>query len=481
MYDKEDRDAAAGSTETRLTIEKLLHDVRQRRQQAMRLVELAEQSMYAYERDQGAERERGSESDIDEEEYWDAGGAELAIVDAADTESVESSSGSCPPDSFLEGFTREFVDSYKPSSAAVLSPEFIAGLRDPKHFLVASGSANQQRTSEPRGTLPDVALFPSSPAERKPNHPPPSVEQNPISSPPLHFDEPVSLPPLTLRKPAPPSPTAMRETPISSPSVVQDIECSPPPAARQVQETRICHPRGVAVIDTKARRRLWDRMAVAADADRRDDDEQKIERLVRMAEALGIEQTVSASTRSRGQPLVPPSIPASNKEDRHASSDQEKPSNTHASDTQHSRSHWQPQEWMQWGEVVAEHAQQTLVDRDEMVRRLDRIHEMHPDAWLHGFCDLAMANGKLQRTYSTQPVVLHAYPDGNIKRTVLASDTTATGDALSLDAAAVTLYYSNGDWSCSVPGRCCYYYYSDERVWHEQYEDGRSVEYPLGL
>ncbi|KAJ1908220.1 hypothetical protein LPJ81_000234 [Coemansia sp. IMI 209127] len=407
----------------------------------MRLVELAEQSIFEHERDR-------QESD-NEEEYWDAAGADPHAMDT-DTESVGSSQ-SHPPDSFLEGFTREFVDAYEPSPAPVLlSPEIVSLMRFPKQSVVAGSSPEPRR----RGTPPGVVSFYSSPVAQKTRYSPSAMP------------EPTPSPPLAVRELLPPSSHAVTREPLALPSQSATSE----PSALVPQNHRL---RGVAVIDTQARRRLWDRVAVAADADRHDDDERQIEDLVRMAEVLDIDRPVSEVD----------TMPGCSRDARYAPSDRERPTSnnspteTTAEDLPHSHSYWQPQEWVQWGDVVAgQQQQQQPVDRGEMERRLDGVHEIHPDAWLHGFRDITLANGKLQRTYSTQPVVLQAYPDGNVKRTA-----QVPSDGRSPSALATTLYYANGDWSCTVPGLCCYYFYCSEHVWHEQYEDGRSVEYPLPL
>ncbi|KAI9500791.1 hypothetical protein BX070DRAFT_229879 [Coemansia spiralis] len=131
---------------------------------------------------------------------------------------------------------------------------------------------------------------------------------------------------------------------------------------------------------------------------------------------------------------------------------------------QQQQSHWTEGEWRQWAEYVTAVPKMPRLEQDEMAQRLDAVHELQDGAWQHGYRDTVLDNGKLQRTYATQPVVVQAYPDGNVKRTA--------------GGAVITLYYANGDWSCTVPGRCCYYYYSEERVWHEQHDDGRTAERP---
>ncbi|KAJ2852933.1 hypothetical protein GGI22_005077, partial [Coemansia erecta] len=231
----------------------------------MRLVELAEQSMFEHERDR-------QESE-NEEEYWDAGGAAPHAMDT-DTESVESS-GLHPPDSFLEGFTREFVDAYEPSPAPVLlSPEVISLMRFPKQNVVSGNSPIHASSPEPcrRGTPPGVVSFYSSPVAQKTRYSPSAMPES-TPSPPLVVGEPfASSSHPTTREPL--------ASPSQSSSTSEPLALSPPRAARQDREAQNHHLRGVAVIDMLARRRLWDRVAVAADAGRHGDDERQIEDLV---------------------------------------------------------------------------------------------------------------------------------------------------------------------------------------------------------
>ncbi|KAJ2612755.1 hypothetical protein EV177_002843 [Coemansia sp. RSA 1804] len=237
--------------------------------------------------------------------------------------------------------------------------------------------------------------------------------------------------------------------------------------------------RGTAAIDKHARRQLWGRVRRMGDAGGPSEaEEQRIEELVRMAEALEIHHD-GGGDEPREPPRVLPTPTAATTQqalptDRQSADggDKGEREDRRASDGE---CYWQPQEWIQWGAVVeddgAGEAGRLPLDSHEMARRLESVHEMHPDAWRHGFRDLALPNGKLQRTYSTQPVVLQAYPDGNVKRTLFFAPVgsgSGSGSEPGSGVRAVTLYYANGDWSCSAPGLWCCYYYCHERVWHKQ-------------
>ncbi|KAJ1736797.1 hypothetical protein LPJ72_001080 [Coemansia sp. Benny D160-2] len=364
----------------------------------------------------------------------DPAGAWVMADRFSDTESLDAellgSGGSCPPDSFLEGFTRHFVENYRPAHA--LETDEIDGV---VASLVSSQRQRQQQEEQFSYYSPSSASPSPSPSSSRHYSPAPSIHQ------------------------APPSPPAAPEEPQT-------------PQDRQL--------RGTAAIDKHARRQLWGRVRRMGDAGGSSEaEEQRIEELVRMAEALEIHHdgggdgprepprvlpTPAAATTQQALPTARQSADGGDKgerEDRRASDGE---------------CYWQPQEWIQWGAVVeddgaGEAAGRLPLDSHEMARRLESVHEMHPDAWRHGFRDLALPNGKLQRTYSTQPVVLQAYPDGNVKRTLFfapAGNGSGSGSEPGSGVRAVTLYYANGDWSCSAPGLWCCYYYCHERVWHKQ-------------
>ncbi|KAJ2842392.1 hypothetical protein J3B02_005594, partial [Coemansia erecta] len=130
---------------------------------------------------------------------------------------------------------------------------------------------------------------------------------------------------------------------------------------------------------------------------------------------------------------------------------------------------WSEDEWHRWAAFVC------TADDALMHRRLDWVHEQQTDAWQHGFRDHILPNGKLCRTYRNLPLELHAYPDGNIKR-------TACVVYAGKECSATTLFFSNGDWQCSISGglgereRLYFYYYCEERVWSRQDANG-CVEY----
>ncbi|KAJ2534806.1 hypothetical protein EV175_006987, partial [Coemansia sp. RSA 1933] len=272
-----------------------------RRQQAMQLVALAEQSMFEH----GQGRQLGEESD--EEEYWDA-------TESEGSGGSDESDGSRPPDSFLEGFTQEFVDAYKPSPAPVLlSPEIIAQLRFPDRITDAGTGPDQQSATPPR-----TASF----------HP------SPLTATGRQFSSPLATTPRQLSSPPD---TANRQ--FSSPPDTTDRQDDPKTPSHRL--------RGVAIIDTQARRRLWDRVADAGRCS--GDDERQIEALVRMAEGLGIGQAANAETSSRKRtpPRNPSAAAAETVRVLHSPSNQDPPSEAAPADGTllHGCSYWEPHEW----------------------------------------------------------------------------------------------------------------------------------------
>ncbi|PIA18487.1 hypothetical protein COEREDRAFT_79929 [Coemansia reversa NRRL 1564] len=117
-----------------------------------------------------------------------------------------------------------------------------------------------------------------------------------------------------------------------------------------------------------------------------------------------------------------------------------------------------------------------------MLQRLEWVHEQQTDVWKHGFSDSMLASGKLRRIYQGITLDLQAYPDGNVKRTAAITDTRYHHT----NYIAKTLYFANGDWTCTLSS-CqkgindeTFYYYSEERVWHEQKGDNALYKYPDG-
>ncbi|KAJ2516191.1 hypothetical protein GGI11_003528, partial [Coemansia sp. RSA 2049] len=375
--------------------------------------------------------EEGDYGDLEDPADLDPAGTWVMADRFSDAESSDAellgSGGSCPPDSFLEGFTRHFVENYRPSHA--LETDEVDGV---VASLVSSERQRQQQQQQQEFSYysPSSASPSSSPSSSRHCSPAPSIHKS------SHL-----------------SPAAPEE-----PQAPQD---------RQL--------RGTAAIDKHARRQLWGRVRRMGDAGGSSEaEEQRIEELVRMAEALEIRhdgggdgpreppRVLPTPTAATTQQTLPIGRQSADDSDKRESGDHRAPDG---------ECYWQPQEWIQWGSVVeddsAGEAGRLPLDSHEMARRLEGVHEMHPDAWRHGFRDLALPNGKLQRTYSTQPVVLQAYPDGNVKRTLFFAP-AGSGSEPGSGVRAVTLYYANGDWSCSAPGLWCCYYYCHERVWHKQ-------------
>ncbi|KAJ2820915.1 hypothetical protein GGI24_004347, partial [Coemansia furcata] len=126
---------------------------------------------------------------------------------------------------------------------------------------------------------------------------------------------------------------------------------------------------------------------------------------------------------------------------------------------------WASNEWEQWAAYKA--------SGDCSTEPLEWVHALQPNSWEHGFRDTPCGGGKLLRTYSGLPLTLHSYADGNVKRTA----------TLKVDSVATTLFFANGDWSCTVVSNGppqSYYYYCDERVWHEQCGDRQLYKYSDG-
>ncbi|KAJ2655111.1 hypothetical protein IWW48_005717 [Coemansia sp. RSA 1200] len=372
------------------------------------------------------------DDDLEDPADLDTAGTWAMADHFSDAESLDAEllgpGGSCPPDSFLEGFTRHFVENYRPSQVLETDEvDEVVAIAS----LVSSERQRQQRQQQ------SSYYSPSSSASSSSRHysPTPSIHQSP------------------------PSPL------------------SHPVAPEEPQTPQDCQLRGTAAIDKHARRQLWGRIRRMGDTGGSSEaEERRIEELVRMAEALEIHHD-GGSNGPRELPRVPIPIVAMTPQeppiDRRSADDGDKreDGDRRAPDGE---CYWQPQEWIQWGSVVVvaeddnSEAVRLPLDSHEMARRLESVHEMHPDAWRHGFRDLVLPNGKLQRTYSTQPVVLQAYPDGNVKRTLFAPAAAGSGAGSGSVVRAVTLYYANGDWSCSAPGLWCCYYYCHERVWHKQ-------------
>ncbi|KAJ2712084.1 hypothetical protein H4R19_002938 [Coemansia spiralis] len=265
-----------------------------------------------------------------------------------------------------------------------------------------------------------------------------------------------------------------------SPQHPESVPVSPQPPVSAPVSPQGAEHRGVAVIDRAARARLWQRVdSSALPGDTEDRDEARIQAIVQLAERIAALQTQAGAASPAAAP---------------------------ANCTQHDISGaddvacWVPGEWEQW----ARHAREQRVGSERltsgrMAQRLEWVHEHQP--WRHGFSDGLVAGGKLKRTYRDMPLDLQAYPDGNVKRTAAAARHPVSGAR----CAATTLYFANGDWSCTVTAPCGssgetahYYYYSDEAVWHEQhgaaslyrFADGReertdalgtlTVRYPSG-
>ncbi|KAJ2696767.1 hypothetical protein H4218_004398 [Coemansia sp. IMI 209128] len=196
--------------------------------------------------------------------------------------------------------------------------------------------------------------------------------------------------------------------------------------------------RGVSKIDYAARQRIWGKIGKKANA--YSEEEARIAALVERAEQLSLTPA--------------PSIPPPPKRPDHAA-EPEPPVFVEP---------WEPDEWEKWAAYKAS---------DGSTGPLDWVHALRPNAWELGFRDSPCGGGKLVRTYSGLPLTLHSYADGNVKRTAM----------LKAGGVATTLFYDNGDWSCTIVSQGppqSYYYYSEEGVWHEQCAGRQAYKYRDG-
>ncbi|KAJ2839888.1 hypothetical protein FBU31_000611 [Coemansia sp. 'formosensis'] len=213
---------------------------------------------------------------------------------------------------------------------------------------------------------------------------------------------------------------------------------------------------GVSRIDYAARQRIWSKIGKSVNT--YNDEEARIVALVERAEQMSLD--LPATSLPPKQPVhtalaETPVHAALTKTPVHVAST-EPPANLQR---------WVPNEWEQWATYKA--------SGDCSTEPLEWVHALQPNAWEHGFRDTPCGGGKLLRTYSGLPLTLHSYADGNVKRTA----------TLKMDSVATTLFFANGDWSCTVVSNGppqSYYYYCDERVWHEQCGDRQLYKYSDG-
>ncbi|KAI9479098.1 hypothetical protein IWW42_004847 [Coemansia sp. RSA 1085] len=325
------------------SILQLIDQIKARREQAVQFAQQVERSIYQTETcgfiGQGA------------------GGSDIL-----DSISETSHSGS-PPESFLEGFTRNFIDTYK-------------------------APPNKRGFGQWQGR------------EMGDMHRPQRLRQSEEAvEPHVHTD----------------GRSAVQSYVIEEASEHTESVCSGSPQPEA--------PKGITTIDLEARAQMWQRANAAATKA----DEARIQSILKMAERI----SRTASPKSN---IV-----------------------AEKTETTENVELWGPKEWEQWADFV----------RTSNKDHLEWVHDQQ-NAWQHGFTDTWLPNGKLQRTYRGLGLTLQAYPDGNVKRTA----NTAKG-------IATTLYFANGDWSCVVD-KASYYYYCDERVWHEQTGSRNVYRYPDG-
>ncbi|KAJ2845542.1 hypothetical protein IWW36_004738 [Coemansia brasiliensis] len=312
--------------------------------------------------------------------------------------SETSSHSGSPPESFLEGFTCNFIDTYKapirPKTDALSGRKWQSdrGVRD---------MHGAQQLNEIEGALQAHVHSDSSSASQ------PHTAEEETDSGSSDYD-----------------------------AAIEHIE-SGRPGSPQAEPSR-----GITAIDREARAQMWQR----ANASASKGDEARIQNILKMAERIS----------RMASPKSSPDIAAS--EQQHIQT----PPPLYKDAVEQ----WGPKEWERWADFV----RTTSSMRDH----LEWVHNQQQNAWQHGFTDAWLANGKLQRTYRGLGLTLQAYPDGNVKRTAITERGTKT---------CTTLYFANGDWSCVVEtdkGKASYYYYCDERVWHEQTSLRNAYRYPDG-
>ncbi|KAJ2108763.1 hypothetical protein IW146_006676 [Coemansia sp. RSA 922] len=207
--------------------------------------------------------------------------------------------------------------------------------------------------------------------------------------------------------------------------------------------------RGVSKIDYVARRRIWNK--IGNNANTFSEEEARIVALVERAEQLSLDSPAS-------------SLPPKQLSLESPAASLPQPTQVALTEPLAYLKPWVPNEWELWAAYKAS---------SSSTEPLDWVHALQPDSWEHGFRDLPCGRGKLKRTYSSLPLTLHSYADGNVKRTA----------TLNVDSVATTLFFANGDWSCTVVSKGppqSYYYYCDEGVWHEQCADRQLYKYKDG-
>ncbi|KAJ2779549.1 hypothetical protein H4R18_003945 [Coemansia javaensis] len=445
------------------SIHRLLGEIGQRRRQAAHFAQLVEQSIYQT----PATHRTGRISS------WPPGAAaDAPSIDGALPEGRfvgdlladedERARSASPPASFLEDFTRNFVDTYQPPpDAAAHSPPGTSGTGRFRRMVLRAQAARQQ-------PAPYVAPGLGYPESPDPGYTPSARDY-----------------------------AASAESSFSEPSVPGHYSSGPRAPAPQSPEPGIPAPRspepglrGVAVIDRAARARMWQRLEEGGQASRDGGrDEERIQAIVQLAERIAALQTAAAAPRASPPPAsasLPPSPDARLRSDpgAHQAGAPQPGGPAEHSEADAPLPCWAAGEWERWAAHAQAHpaaaaAGGRALGSAEMVQRLDWAHA--EQAWQHGFNDALVGGGaKLRRTYRDLPLELHAYPDGNVKRTASARHPTSGARCT-----ATTLYFANGDWSCVVApgGRCgaeSYYYYCAERVWHEQRDGAVLYRFPDG-
>ncbi|KAI8320501.1 hypothetical protein GQ54DRAFT_212368 [Martensiomyces pterosporus] len=433
-----------------------------------------------------------------------------------------------PPDSFFEGFTRDFIENYQPQETVLLpsTDERRKVCGTLTRQLEKGGSGRWEREDEEQDLPGDYGHGKGVLAARRGASA--SVYGDSSTADPVAPHAPLDAK-ATPRRHQRSSDMAPRPKGSRSREAVRALvpdtsfESSAPPGATE-------RGGGITKIDRSARGHLWvranavDKLGVHEDGER---EEARIRAIVGLAERIiGVQPPNACGTDVR---LAVAGSPAS-------AESRISPAPKGAFDTaldrgQHKRAlairtdhrneetlrmgRWVDGEWNEWSEYInsmtttapgsggaARRSPLALASHESMAERLEWVHERQPGMWRHGFHDTVLPSGKLQRTYEVAGLCLQAYPDGNVKRTAsiapppraAAQGGNGGGSSGGMQDArtATTLFFANGDWMCTIvepragpaSGRemveAVYYYYSQEQVWHVQDTQGVEYRYPDG-
>ncbi|KAJ1963590.1 hypothetical protein GGI12_001973 [Dipsacomyces acuminosporus] len=443
------------------SIHRLLGEIQGRKRQAMQLVNIIEQSMYIAE-----PNTPGTPNTLDTQ---DTRPMELLS---------ESPSSASPPNSFFEGFTRDFIDNYQPQGT-----DQLVGATERNQIRRILKSRATRGVGSHRNSYYDEQphLQQQQQQQQQQRH---SVRMNEVTD--TFRDISLSQQPI--------------DTCSGSASLLSNERAHEHKTAASSTTSTADVVDGVTKIDRSARDRLWSRVnAVRPSTENRneeDDDEweeSRIRAIVNFAERIiDVQSPSPCEDKDTGLADVEKQDTEEDPGCTKAASST-KPQKTdgregNVSEEILSTCCWIDGEWAEWSRFIShEDGAGTSSSIENMARRLEWVHERQLDLWRYGFHDVVLPNGKLQRAYEIPGLVLEAYPDGNVKRTASRANAPALPSSKAQASAckATTLYFANGDWLCTtLEGdemvKTEYYYYSHENVWHVQTLDGSEYRYPDG-